>query len=631
MRRWLVVFLTTGLGLLFSVLLTLYLDRSDLRGSKAFAAMPAMTIIDLGTLGGPSSYALDVNESGFVAGESTISPTLQVSAFRWDGSKMLRLGAPGYVGSFAYAINESDVIAGAVISEDGELQTQKPGFWLSDSLTVLPGAADATASDINDAGVIVGHTLLNEQNSLLIWQGNTLSQSIPIADGFAQVHAVNNSLQMAGQIHDGAGNSAFLWEQGQFEDLGTLGGQDSIAYDLNNVGQVVGASAVIENLATHAFVWQDGQMRDLGELGLAFESNSRALGVNDNGQIVGEAEIGGELRAVLWSGDKLVDLNNYLPPNSQWGVLQTASSISDNGLVVGTGLIDGEAHAFLLQPEPGGQRVYLPVISVPEPEPTPTPVPTPEPSPTPPTTGYDLRRFMTGDGRIYEVLLKIPDGSQFQARHQTQFQGFHFYHTKGNNVSAEWEELWSDNYYMYRGTDTSPGNGLYYTLYESRDQYLAGNPGSRWTYRYMWPGDLYFRQPYVVFFRKSDCGLVIGGQYTDRSWLEFLAFHRSYTFESGITLNNVVELAWLPGDENGPTQAVDERYFYAEDYGLVGWKKPSLGWHSDIVEEFVPGERPDNKREFIPCLNQAQYLPETVSDKLLDGPLPDPYASMVRP
>ena len=169
-----------------------------------------------------------------------------------------------------------------------------------------------------------------------------------------------------------------------------------------------------------------------------------------------------------------------------------------------------------------------------------------------------------------------------QARHQTQFSGGRFYHTKGNEVKAEWEELWKDSFYIYRGTDTSPGNDMFYTLYSSMNDYLAGNPGSHWSERYMQVGDMYFRQPYVVFFKKSDCSLVVGGQYTDLSWLKFQAFHGTYTFETGLTLKNVVELAWMPGNQNGPTQPVDERYFYAEGYGLVGWKKPSLGWRSAI-------------------------------------------------
>ena len=65
---------------------------------------------------------------------------------------------------------------------------------------------------------------------------------------------------------------------------------------------------------------------------------------------------------------------------------------------------------------------------------------------------YDMVEFLTGDGRLYEV----QHSSGSQARHQTQMEGVFFFHTKGNEISAEWEELWYDTSFIYRGTD-QPG------------------------------------------------------------------------------------------------------------------------------------------------------------------------------
>jgi len=217
---------------------------------------------------------------------------------------------------------------------------------------------------------------------------------------------------------------------------------------------------------------------------------------------------------------------------------------------------------------------------------------------------YDMARFMTidvpgGFGPLYEV--RHNTGSQ--ARHQTQVTPDRFYHTKGENV-AEWEELWIKNDLVYRGTDTSPGNGEYYTLYA--DDAIGTPAGSAWSPRFWRVGDIYERNPYVVFYRKSDCGAVPGKNGFQPSWLRFEAYYPTYTFKhnvsglADITLSNVVELSWLLQLDGEP----EERYFYAESYGLVGWSSRD-GKVSAISEIHGPGERPPNEREEIKCLNRA--------------------------
>ena len=208
---------------------------------------------------------------------------------------------------------------------------------------------------------------------------------------------------------------------------------------------------------------------------------------------------------------------------------------------------------------------------------------------------YDMAQFMIGDRRLYEV--QHSGGSQ--ARHQTQVEGERFYHTKGDEVRAEWEELWATEDTIYRGTDTSPGNGLYYTLFENNAA------GSAWSPRYWDVGDVYRREPFVVFFRKSNCTVVEDG--FQPSWLRFEAYYPAYTFESGITLRNVVELSWLLQEDGEPI----ESYFYAEGYGLVGWGSVDRGF-SYVSWLHEPGQRPDNKREVIACLSRSGQLPRGV-------------------
>ncbi len=61
-----------------------------------------------------------------------------------------------------------------------------------------------------------------------------------------------------------------------------------------------------------------------------------------------------------------------------------------------------------------------------------------------------------------------------------------------------------------------------------------------------------------------------------------------------------MQLAWLLEPNDPP----EERYYYAEGYGLVGWWSRDRGM-SYISEIHAPGARPDNTREEIPCLDRS--------------------------
>jgi probable HAF family extracellular repeat protein/predicted outer membrane repeat protein len=125
-------------------------------------------------------------------------------------------------------------------------------------------------------------------------------------------------------------------------DLGTLGGDSSRAYALNDPGQVVGISATAGQVH-HAFLWdRTGGMLDLGML--SGGGHSLAFSINDHGQVVGRSGRY-DSRAFIWDKDTgMTDLGMLLG-----GGYSEAYGINNSSQVVGV----WEDHAFLWHSETG--------------------------------------------------------------------------------------------------------------------------------------------------------------------------------------------------------------------------------------------------------------------------------------
>ena len=142
------------------------------------------------------------------------------------------------------------------------------------------------------------------------------------------------------------GPHAVLWEEdGSVHDLGNLGGTVNTALPavgnralgINNQGQVVGGSTLPGNTTAHAFLWtKETGIRDLGTLPGDF--NSGALSINDKGDVVGVSnDTSGGARAFLWQNGVMHDLNTLIPPNSPM-VLLFAAGIDSSGQIAGWGV-----------------------------------------------------------------------------------------------------------------------------------------------------------------------------------------------------------------------------------------------------------------------------------------------------
>jgi probable HAF family extracellular repeat protein len=132
----------------------------------------------------------------------------------------------------------------------------------------------------------------------------------------------------------------------QITDLGTLpGGTQSLAYGINNSGQVVGDSTFAGSPFSHAFLWDaTNGMQDLGTL--PGDSGSRAQGINDFGQVVGISYTDFSApHAFLWDAVNGMHALGTLPGDSG----SSAFGINNSGQVIGKSFIPNTPmiHAFL--------------------------------------------------------------------------------------------------------------------------------------------------------------------------------------------------------------------------------------------------------------------------------------------
>jgi uncharacterized membrane protein len=372
---------------------------------------PRYTVIDLGTLGGTYSQAVLVNNESVVSGWASLADgswhaTLWQGPFKRDlgtlggTDSLVSYGGPNAIGQVAGVAETStsdpngEDFCGFAASGVPSSGTCLGFFWQYGSMTPLStlGGYNSAANSINNRGEVAGNaetattdstcppydTTLGQyqvlQEEPVVWRNGQIEE-LPTyggdPDGIA--YAINDSGQVAGMsgvcstfnpvngfyfspVH------ALLWDHGKVTNLGSLGGASgNQAHNMNNLGQVVGASDLAGDTVFHGFVWgQSTGMRDVPPL--PGDTYSVALSINDAGE-VGGISIDASfttLRAFVVVNGVPTDLNTLVPEDSPLQ-LQAACSINSRGEIAGMAVdkSTGESRGYLAIPVGRGYAARL--------------------------------------------------------------------------------------------------------------------------------------------------------------------------------------------------------------------------------------------------------------------------------
>lgn len=256
---------------------------------------------------GHHSVAHAINNHNMVAGNySTIvtgSDHRKRHAFLYDhnNQSMIRLGTLGGESSYAFDINDSNQIIGYSNTAEGNERAFL--FDLSSEVTMLAlgtlGGLHSAATAINNAGQVVGHSSINHVDThAFIYQDGEMQDLGTLGGHCSFANDINDHGQVIGSSYDVNENDrAFIYDATKrpcMTDLGTLGGVVSVANGINNLSQVVGYSFVNKDTDAQAFIYENGKMINLNHL---LDKKTRqagwvlneALAINDNGWVVGIA------------------------------------------------------------------------------------------------------------------------------------------------------------------------------------------------------------------------------------------------------------------------------------------------------------------------------------------------------
>ena len=291
-----------------------YVDCAEVGHHVTWWADGSITELPPSADGGIPDSPFDINSAGEVAGRMHVpgQPSPLNQAFVYSNGVTLDLGLlAGQNTAQAIAINSNSAVVG--YSNNTGFGPLTAFVWQNGKMSALPltYGTKSEAYDISDTGFVCGwmgsHAQKDTHAFIYDLSTGTITDVGVVLKGAiaSRAKGVNNAGTICGTSPVPCGKSCFttngfIWRNGEAQDLGVLPGKTrTLPQAINDSNVIVGFC----DPGTVAFVWRNGTMTALNDL-IPSELNlniSLAWDINNAGQIVGEATIlgsGGDRVAV---------------------------------------------------------------------------------------------------------------------------------------------------------------------------------------------------------------------------------------------------------------------------------------------------------------------------------------------
>ncbi|MFT3743587.1 MAG: carboxypeptidase regulatory-like domain-containing protein [Pyrinomonadaceae bacterium] len=361
--------------------------RSKAAGDERVEGAPQYQIFDLGVVqtGDTASQGFGVSNGGVAVGRSFRTGATQAFSWTQGGGRVALPNLAGRAFGVANAANDLGIVVGTgATTAFGSGRV--PLMWQNGVVSQLPLPAGETLGDANDvttSGVAVGSVNAGISQRGVIYSAGVatvITQTTSSGCFFTTAFGINDSGRIVGQGIDpnnAARNVGIIYEinGNTATEVGALPGMNgALAFGVANTGQVTGSSMLNQGSGV-PFIWTpSGGMVAVPLPTGTTQGSGRA--VNTSGWVVGTASSAFAI-PFLWNGTTTYRLQDLIPANSGWDLSTNTSSsalgISNNGVIVGTGVFNGATRGYAM----------VPTFVVPTPTPSPSATPTPTPMPTP--------------------------------------------------------------------------------------------------------------------------------------------------------------------------------------------------------------------------------------------------------